>query len=165
MNLKYYLRGLGIGIAMTTIIIGLGVERPVEKLTDEQIKARAAELGMVEAGGRLSDLVSETPSPEAKKENTEETKETAKPTKTPKVEAREEVKETEKLTETPKSEAEEATHKRTVVVFCRIRCHIAKHRTVIHLKADHAVCRIAVRHTCLKVRTCSEYAVFGNFAV
>lgn len=46
MKLKYYLRGLGIGIVVTAIIISF-TKQP-EKLTDEQIKMRALELGMVE---------------------------------------------------------------------------------------------------------------------
>lgn len=50
MKLKYYLRGLGIGIIVTTIILVIALERKPETLTDAQIKARAAELGMVEGG-------------------------------------------------------------------------------------------------------------------
>ena len=53
MKLKYYLRGLGIGIIVTAIIMSL-VRQP-EKLTDAQIKLRALELGMVEKSV-LSDL-------------------------------------------------------------------------------------------------------------
>lgn len=53
MKLKYYLRGLGIGIAVTTLVLGLSGRK--ESLTDEEIKARAAELGMVE-DTLLSDL-------------------------------------------------------------------------------------------------------------
>ncbi len=46
MKLKYYLRGVGIGIVVTAII--LSVTKKPEKLTDAQIKLRALELGMVE---------------------------------------------------------------------------------------------------------------------
>ena len=46
MKLRYYLRGLGIGIVVTAIIMSL--TRQPEKLTDAQIKMRALELGMVE---------------------------------------------------------------------------------------------------------------------
>ena len=46
MKLKYYLRGLGIGIVVTASIMSF--TRQPEKLTDTQIKARALELGMVE---------------------------------------------------------------------------------------------------------------------
>ena len=48
MKLKYYLRGLGIGVIVTTIILAIALERKPEALTDAQIKERAAELGMVE---------------------------------------------------------------------------------------------------------------------
>lgn len=46
MKLRYYLRGLGIGIVVTAIIMSF--TRQPEKLTDAQIKMRALELGMVE---------------------------------------------------------------------------------------------------------------------
>ena len=46
MKLKYYLRGLGIGIVVTVIIMSV-IKKP-ETLTDAQIKMRALELGMVE---------------------------------------------------------------------------------------------------------------------
>ena len=46
MKLKYYLRGLGIGIVITAIIMSF--TRQPEKLTDAQIKMKALELGMVE---------------------------------------------------------------------------------------------------------------------
>lgn len=47
MELKYYLRGLGIGIAMTAIIMGIALSGK-RTMTDEEIIARAKELGMVE---------------------------------------------------------------------------------------------------------------------
>ena len=46
MKLKYYLRGLGVGIVVTAII--MSITGQPEKLTDAQIKMRALELGMVE---------------------------------------------------------------------------------------------------------------------
>lgn len=48
MKLKYYLRGMGIGVIVTTIIMAIALERKPESLTDAQIKERAKELGMVE---------------------------------------------------------------------------------------------------------------------
>lgn len=47
MERKYYLRGLGIGIVMTAIIMGIALSGP-RKMTDEEIIKRARELGMVE---------------------------------------------------------------------------------------------------------------------
>ncbi len=47
MKLKYYLRGLGIGIVVTAVImmVALGNKQP---MTDEEVIARAKELGMIE---------------------------------------------------------------------------------------------------------------------
>ncbi|MDE7132918.1 MAG: hypothetical protein K2O65_14210 [Lachnospiraceae bacterium] len=47
MERKYYLRGLGIGIAVTAIIMGIAVSGD-KAMTDDEIIARAKELGMVE---------------------------------------------------------------------------------------------------------------------
>lgn len=48
MNLKYYLRGLGVGIAVTSLILGIGLGSRKETLSNEEIKERARALGMVE---------------------------------------------------------------------------------------------------------------------
>lgn len=48
MKLKYYLRGLGIGILMTALIMGV-TNRKQLPLTDAEIKAKAATLGMIES--------------------------------------------------------------------------------------------------------------------
>ncbi|MCH5274784.1 MAG: hypothetical protein J1E65_03000 [Lachnospiraceae bacterium] len=48
MKLKIYLRGLGIGILVTAVIMGIASSRR-RQMTDEEIKARARELGMVES--------------------------------------------------------------------------------------------------------------------
>lgn len=47
MKLKYYLRGLGIGIVVTVLVMMavLGNKQP---MTDAEVKARAKELGMIE---------------------------------------------------------------------------------------------------------------------
>lgn len=47
MKLKYYLRGLGIGIIVTTIILMISFSGRKEEMSDEEVMARAAELGMV----------------------------------------------------------------------------------------------------------------------
>lgn len=59
MKLKYYLRGLGIGIIVTAVIMGVSSGHRKETLSDREIKERAAALGMVEQGNLLADL--ETP--------------------------------------------------------------------------------------------------------
>ena len=48
MNLKYYLRGLGVGIVVTSLILGIGLGSRKETLSNEEIKERGRELGMVE---------------------------------------------------------------------------------------------------------------------
>ncbi len=56
MKLRYYLRGLGIGILVTALLLGIAGGKE-EKLNDAQIRARAAQLGMVEGSSRvLEDL-------------------------------------------------------------------------------------------------------------
>ena len=57
MERKYYLRGLGIGIAVTAIIMGIALSGD-KTMTNDEIIARAKELGMVE-NTVLSDTESE----------------------------------------------------------------------------------------------------------
>ena len=62
MKLKYYLRGLGIGILVTAVIMGVTQGSRKETLSDREIRERAAALGMVEPGNSLADLeAAETP--------------------------------------------------------------------------------------------------------
>lgn len=56
MKLKFYMRGLGIGIMVTALIMGIATKdrRP---LTDAEIRAAAVKLGMVDGGSlKLTDL-------------------------------------------------------------------------------------------------------------
>lgn len=48
MNLKYYLRGLGLGIVMTAIIMGIATHGKDKSLTEEEIIEKAKTLGMIE---------------------------------------------------------------------------------------------------------------------
>ena len=45
MKLKYYMRGLGIGLCLAAIILSFGTQK-LEKMTDEEIMQRAQKLGM-----------------------------------------------------------------------------------------------------------------------
>ena len=57
MKLKYYLRGLGIGIVVTAFIFMITSGKK-EELSDAEIRERAAQLGMVDASSMtLSTLV------------------------------------------------------------------------------------------------------------
>lgn len=46
MKLRYYMRGLGIGILVTAILMGVTIDGKTEKLTDDEIMTRAEALGM-----------------------------------------------------------------------------------------------------------------------
>lgn len=64
-NLRYYLRGLGIGILVTTAILVL-TEREPETLTDAQIRERALQLGMVDGDSvKLAELQKSAEEPSA----------------------------------------------------------------------------------------------------
>ena len=86
MDLRYYLRGLGIGIIVTAVIMGIISRGKQEPLDNEEIKARAQELGMVEGAGVLSDMetqqqpqeeqnAAEAPDAEARQRDPSSTKE------------------------------------------------------------------------------------------
>ena len=68
MKLKYYLRGLGIGIIVTAVIMGVTSASRQETLSDREIMERAAELGMSTQSDSLAEMAqeetSETPTNE-----------------------------------------------------------------------------------------------------
>lgn len=47
MKLKYYLRGLGIGIIVTTIVLMISFSKREASISDEEVIARATQLGML----------------------------------------------------------------------------------------------------------------------
>lgn len=65
MERKYYLRGLGLGIVVTAVIMGIALSDN-KAMTDSEIIARAKELGMVE-----NTVLSNTDSKEETQENTD----------------------------------------------------------------------------------------------
>ena len=73
MRLKYYLRGLGIGIVVTAAIMGVSMGRQKPVMTDEQIIARAKELGMEERKGVLAEIVEQSAEQENQTADTGET--------------------------------------------------------------------------------------------
>ena len=97
MKLKYYLRGLGIGMAVTALILGISFSgrqgQEAQTLTDEQIRERASELGMVDSSEltlaalqnsaqpqtTMEPEVTEEPKPTTEPENTTEPEATAEP--------------------------------------------------------------------------------------
>lgn len=73
MKLRYYLRGLGIGILVTALILGIAGGRD-NSMSDAQIRARAAELGMVDGSSTVLGNLQKTPSSgdnEAQGDNTQ----------------------------------------------------------------------------------------------
>ncbi len=55
MKLRFYLRGLGIGMAVTAVILHFAVAVKSHAMSDDEIRARARQLGMKEEGVLLSD--------------------------------------------------------------------------------------------------------------
>lgn len=112
MKLKYYLRGLGIGVLVTTIILAIALNNKPMELTDAQIKERARQLGMVEETTSEVKTTKETKS-ETTKPEADATRETqAETTKTTQAET------TTKVTqpETTKVTQAETTQEQTTQV-------------------------------------------------
>ena len=110
MKLRYYMRGLGIGMLITALILILS-GRTSGQLSDEQIKARAAELGMVMEDKSV--LKESEASPGAALEETEEKPEEVEPEEVEPEEVEpEEV--TPKEVEPEETEAEKVTPEETV---------------------------------------------------
>lgn len=108
-KLQYYLRGLGVGILVTALIMGFALPKEGKTLTDAQIKERALELGMVDSNSLvLSDLQGDEFVKVEANEETVETEET-KPM--------EESTDSEEITETEAADTEEiiATEETTEV--------------------------------------------------
>lgn len=108
MKLKYYLRGLGIGMAVTALILGISFSdrqgQEAQTLTDEQIRERASELGMVDSSELTLAALQNSAQPQItmEPEVTEESKLTADPETTTEPEA---TAESETMTE-PEATAE-----------------------------------------------------------
>ena len=100
MNLKYYLRGLGVGIVVTALILGIGLGNRKETLNNEEIKERARALGMVEESITVAEAAQqeEEKEPETEKEPMQSAAITASPEPTA----------SEEATERPSPEASES---------------------------------------------------------
>lgn len=89
MERKYYLRGLGLGIVVTAVIMGMALSGQ-KNMTDEEVIARAKTLGMVENTENmlLSDTTEQSGAEETEKtEEAEKTEETEKTEKTEQITA------------------------------------------------------------------------------
>ena len=115
MKLRYYMRGLGIGMLITALILILS-GRTSGQLSDEQIKARAAELGMVMEDKSV--LKESEASPGTALEETEEKPEEVEPEEVEPEEVEPEEVEPEEVkpkeVEPEETEAEKVTPEETV---------------------------------------------------
>ena len=60
MKLRYYLRGLGIGIFVTALIMGVTVKSHPQKMSESEIRAEAAKLGMVDGRNVLQETTEQS---------------------------------------------------------------------------------------------------------
>lgn len=106
MNLKYYLRGLGIGIFVTALIMGVAIKSHPQTMSESEIRAEAAKLGMVDGRTVLQDAKEQEE--EIKVEIVEENDEDSKTVSVNAVVSDDEtaVDETENLDETQKEESQ-----------------------------------------------------------
>lgn len=85
MKIRYYLRGLGLGILVTAVFFLLGGNSK-QTMSDEMIKERAKELGMVESTV-LADMSVSTEETQKTEEEIEETEEAAESSQSESLEA------------------------------------------------------------------------------
>lgn len=103
MKLKYYLRGLGIGIIVTTIVLTVSNAAGGENLTDAEIIERAEALGMVmeeSDGSRIKDQIESTEEETQSTEAAEDAEETQNSEETNQSEESEIAEEEQKTEET-----------------------------------------------------------------
>lgn len=122
MKKRYYLRGLGIGIFITALIMGLA-KGDGKVMTDEEVRARALELGMVEKK-TLADVREDENSPtQTEKEEAVSSDGTPAPAETNLPQVTEDIKETisPQITEAPEptddSESTDISHEETIIVL------------------------------------------------
>lgn len=75
MKLNYYMRGLGIGIVVTALLMGIASSGKKEQMTDEEIRQRAMEMGMVNGNIVLADMPENHEDEEEQKEEGNEKEE------------------------------------------------------------------------------------------
>lgn len=75
MKLNYYMRGLGIGIVVTALLMGIASSGKKEQMTDEEIRQRAMEMGLVDGNIVLADMPENHEDEEEQKEEGNEKEE------------------------------------------------------------------------------------------
>lgn len=71
MELKYYLRGIGLGIIVTAVIMGFTLSNK-QTMTDSQVRERAKELGMIESTVLAGEPKEDAETEDDAKDNSEE---------------------------------------------------------------------------------------------
>lgn len=132
MKLKYYLRGLGIGIIVTTIILVSCFSMQKPKMTDAQIIEKASQLGMImPEQDSVVAAETETTEPEETQQKNEQqvaAEEAQQQTEVPKEQATEETQQDAPSEDTENAESEEPAQQEpfTLVVnrgdVCRTMC-------------------------------------------
>ncbi len=87
MRLKYYMRGIGIAMIVTALLLGYSYRNDSKGMTDEEIIARAKELGMIEnnflnlspSPGISENQTENEPEPSKEPEETQQPEETSEP--------------------------------------------------------------------------------------
>lgn len=114
MKFKYFLRGMGVGFLFCSLIFVAAYQTsPNKLLTDEDVIARAKELGMIEAPTKMEELLNEQTT-EATTESTTEEPTTESITEEPTTEATTEEVTTEATSEEPSTEQKEVSAKITI---------------------------------------------------
>ena len=78
MKLKYYLRGLAVGILVTTVVLMIAGKGHGTTMTDDEVIARAKQLGMVMEDSKTGDKEDLFSGKDNQKEDTESTQSTEK---------------------------------------------------------------------------------------
>lgn len=71
MELKYYLRGIGLGIIVTAVIMGFALSNE-QTMTDKLVRERARELGMIESTVLAGEPKEDAETEDGAKDNSEE---------------------------------------------------------------------------------------------
>ncbi len=108
MKLKYYLRGLGIGIIVTTIILASCFSMQKPKMTDAQIIEKATQLGMI-MPGQDGTVTAETETTEPEETEQKKEQQMAAEESQQETETQTEVTEEQETETTQESETSEST--------------------------------------------------------
>ena len=125
MKFKYYLRGCGIGILFTTIILMISFHSGKNQMTDSQVMERASELGMI----TTQEMISATENTQAGETvNTEDLEKSSETVKTQNTESKADTgeKNTEELEVVPDFDTEKKRNQKTKKTIRKTKLLILK---------------------------------------